>query len=318
MYGQYCEKRCPSNCTDWCRKKDGWCPQCKNGYQGDDCNQACAAPCATCEKLTGRCLRCHNKIQYGDKCDKQCGEGCGSSCNKNGECSSCKNGFYGYGCELKCSPGCQDEKCGKSDGLCRCKARHHLTQSFYCIPCPKNCLESCTGTLKCDRCKPGYFGDRCQNTCSPHCNEECNRNNGTCQCKVGYAGTPCQECPVNCESGCDSSFRCQSCKPGFYGDSCNTTCPAGCKNGDCKKEGGCSPCKEGYAGPWCEPCPENCFDGCDENVICRSCKEKFYGDFCNKSCPLNCLFSCSKDQGLCHHCVAGYKGEKCQESKCKY
>ena len=316
IYRPNCDKSCPSNCTDWCRKQDGWCPECQDGYKGDDCNQACAAPCAACETLTGKCIRCHHK--YGDMCNKQCGEGCGSACYSTGSCSSCKAGFYGYACELKCSFGCQGGTCRK-DGSCRCKARHQLKQSFYCIPCPKNCLNSCSKTLSCNKCKFGYFGDRCQNPCSPHCNEECNRHNGTCQCKVGYAGNPCQECPVNCdENGCDDTFRCKGCKPGFYGNSCNKICPVGCKNDECNREGRCSPCKDGYASPRCKPCPENCFDGCDETVICRSCKEKFYGDFCNKSCPLNCLSSCSKDKGICQHCVAGYKGEKCQESKCKY
>ena len=283
-YGEDCKLPCPSGCTDWCRKKDGRCPQCQNGNQGDGCNHSCAATCATCDKLTGKCIRCNGT--YGENCDKNCTEVCNDGCNKNGFCSSCKEGFFSRGCEIKCSSGCQNGTCETRHGNCKCKAKHNTQAGQNCIPCPTNCQNSCNETLYCDLCINGTFGDRCQYNCSTHCSTTvCHRQDGSCICKVGYARNPCQKCPENCnEDGCDHTLRCERCKAGFYGDFCKKTCPVGCKNNVCERDGKCTSCKFGYVGTTCE----DCADG-------------YQGKLCNESkIDFICVFTAKVTENICY------------------
>ena len=46
----------------------------------------------------------------------------------------------------------------------------------------------------CARCKPGYYGGQCEQTCTNCMNGDCVQSNGFCRqgCKDGYKGLACQ------------------------------------------------------------------------------------------------------------------------------
>ena len=180
-------------------------------------------------------------------------------------------------------------------------------------------------------CEEGYYGDSCNNQCDLGCNTtSCRISDGYCECKPRHnqvEGTQCLPCPQNCLTSCNQSLYCDSCMHGFYGDLCNQACSDPCLENKCDRDGRCM-CKVGYAGHPCESCPANCGDtGCTDQFKCNNCKTGYHGDYCNKTCPSNCvnktcdidgsctLKACSQIHGACIECRNGFWGLRCSD-KC--
>ena len=248
---------CPPNCDHTGCNDDFHCHTCDPGFYGDFCNQTCSEHCTAnvCDKQDGSC-KC--KIGYAGNPCTECPPNCDDTgCNETFHCQTCYPGSFGSFCNQTCSEHCVDNRCHR-DGRCTCNVGYGGHQ---CEPCPTNCGKTgCDEQLICHECDPGFYGDRCNSTCSTKCiYGTCNRD-GSCNCSVGYGGHPCEACPSSCDStGCDEQLICHKCYPGFFGDYCYLPCSANCVNGTCNRNGSCT-CKKGFNGFGC--CPENCKREC--------------------------------------------------------
>ena len=275
FYGQTCERRCSGHCiANRCDINNGNC-ECNRGYGGNPCTE-CPPNCynSKCDHRL-HCISCISGY-YGDFCNQTCSEHCKNPCDRDGKCT-CYDGYGGHPCE----------------------------------PCPSNCDGTgCDDQLHCLNCKPGFYSDFCNQTCSDHCADNRCEKDGRCRCNVGYGGHPCEACPKNCgDTGCNGQLICHECDPGFYGDYCYLTCSTNC-NGTCNRDGSCT-CKKGFVGFGC--CPENC-EGCcnDKTFECAACKEGYYSRFCNETCPDNCKYGCTREGLKCKDCKEGHWGVSCQ------
>lgn len=66
-----------------------------------------------------------------------------------------------------------------------------------------NTIKHCLG-FKCERCKPGYFGNPTTANCQPclcdhlgSLSKECNNVTGQCLCKERFTGLTCDKCEVS-------------------------------------------------------------------------------------------------------------------------
>lgn len=108
------------------------------------------------------------------------------------------------------------------------------------------------------------------------------------------ASNYCEACPSNCLT-CTDSSTCQTCRNGYYGAACASTCPTNCKICN-KADGTCTECKLDYylnqlgsgsdqcvtcdgLGEWktqeggkdaCQSCVTNC-KVCDDECTCLKC-----------------------------------------------
>ena len=140
-------------------------------------------------------------------------------------------------------------------------------------------------------------------------------NSRQCQkCKNGYFGDKCVECPENCVS-CESETKCSKCKRGWHGDSCNISCSANCRigcndDGSCKRNRFCygasvsDPCISGFYGRTCRcnVTMTNC-RLCDiiQADPCADCKPGWFGELCYVACPsvFDPALGCTKETGFC-------------------
>ena len=199
-------------------------------------------------------------------------------------------------------------------------------------------------------CNDGFYGDKCQNSCSTHCKSHaCNKTNGICPgCKDGFYGDMCHiPCDSNCKACQQANGVCTECNFGFYGYQCNDKCSSGCKTAKCVKSDGWCECKARHnqiEGTQCLSCPQNCLNSCNQNLYCDSCKVGYFGDNCNKPCssnckddkcarkgsctckpeaaftgccPENCQGGC-EDLFGCKECKPGYYGRYCNETCSNY
>ncbi len=63
-------------------------------------------------------------------------------------------------------------------------------------------------------------------------------------------------------------------------------------------------------------CKEGCnttIEYCYENLTCPYCKEKYYGEECEKNCIEKCKI-CDKKEGNCEICENGFYGENCEKN----
>jgi hypothetical protein len=167
------------------------------------------------------------------------------------------------------------------------------------------------------RCKPGYYGEKCER----HCNvDTCGANgkcdeDGRCICNTKAKGMFCDECIGNFKG-----VLCDTCITDYYGDKCerhcdSTTCGS---NGECGDDGVCR-CRPTYYGEKCERQCDDAANTCGDNGKCDKegkcvCKQGYHGEKCDvycDSCGVN--GKCGKD-GKCE-CEEGYYGEKC-DVKC--
>nr|XP_022311642.1 uncharacterized protein LOC111116883 isoform X2 [Crassostrea virginica] len=221
VYGESCEKRCPTNCRDnTCHIQKGTCfgcspgwngsmcyTECTKGWYGLDCKLRCSGHCrdnAVCNHVTGNCNGGCAAGWKGTLCDKEC-----------------EDGSYGFNCVHKCSGNClHDFPCNKTNGHCDqgCKPGYskplcdkHCSTGFYGNSCKEPCSENCLNSLICNHidgtcnggcqagfvgkqcnasCKDRYFGTNCSGVCPSHC-RTCNPTDGTCGCYAGWTGSNC-------------------------------------------------------------------------------------------------------------------------------
>ena len=134
---------------------------------------------------------------------------------------------------------------------------------------------------------------------------------------MGYYG---ESCHLRCTNCLLCKQVCLVCKDGFYGHSCNKRCSAGCESRSCNITDGSCECKPRHnqmEGTQCLPCPQNCLNSCNQQFYCDSCKDGYYGYFCNQTCSDHCVDSrCDRDSRCT--CNVGYAGYPCQPcpSKC--
>lgn len=153
---------------------------------------------------------------------------------------------------------------------------------------------------------PGRYGTICQSYCPLGCkNIICDKDSGSCidGCRREFyaIGENCNPCPERC-SACSDSSHCTSCKPGFYGSSCQWTCQQGCKNQVCHKDTGY--CTEGCIGgyyfkDYCLRCPIMC-ETCIDHGNCTACKAGYWGPQCQHHCHDQC-YRCTRE-GYCLDC----------------
>ncbi|XP_052677376.1 cell death abnormality protein 1-like [Crassostrea angulata] len=73
-------------------------------------------------------------------------------------------------------------------------------------------------------------------------------------------------------------------------------------------------CPSNHFGPNCARCRKSC-RSCDSITgVCVQCNGSFYGEYCQHSCPENCLnTTCDQRTGSCNGCVDHYRGKTCKE-----
>lgn len=220
----------------------------------------------------------------------------------------CMEGYYGRRCALSCSSMCQSNSAGRT-----------------CEMDTGKCISGCSST--------SYTGDNCDTMCGSNCLESCSNTGGICtltlnntRCKAGYQGLYCNEtcssstygidcafnCSANCETRtCDTMVGHCTCKPGYSKTDpmCRTACSSGTYGDNCT--GACNPCGMGTpcntVDGSCSSCPAG-----KEGTMCNlDCPDNSYGTGCNEKCSANCASVCDKTNGTCSPCKTGYEGMYC-------
>ncbi|XP_060599714.1 uncharacterized protein LOC132753277 isoform X2 [Ruditapes philippinarum] len=279
---------CQIDCDDKkrclrCHQFSGSCEQCVSGYYGkfDVCDKQCgnclkeSSGEVKCDIEDGKCPGACTIGFYNESCMLQCAENCDSTkgCKKKtGDCVACKIGFFGLKCENNCSKNCFGNKCNHTSGDCE-----KCISGFYgrtCTqPCPENCVKDCDKDSGiCGGCKDMYYGDMCDKDCGKNCELRCERRTGTCLCKTGFYGEFCNKnCSETClrnsgiidttveiskNGGCDQhdGYCTDGCIPGWYNNTCESTCNKSCKHQICDRlTAECSHgCENEYKGKFCE------------------------------------------------------------------
>ena len=124
---------------------------------------------------------------------------------------------------------------------------------------------------------------------------------------------------LSCVQDFDVNKVCLTCKPGWYGPTCQHKCRIGCAT--CTGEYRCQICEPGYEAPGAQvqcTCANNCED-CKTNATvgshytCAKCRHRYYGISCQNLCPSHCTFCTSNSS--CVTCQNGYGGQLC-DIKC--
>ncbi|XP_053378690.1 receptor-type tyrosine-protein phosphatase alpha-like [Mercenaria mercenaria] len=230
-YGIICENECSVGCKNRvCLKKNGKCEACLKGKYGETCSLPCPYNCHnnTCYKETGYCFACNGNYD-------------------GNECNNCKAGFYGPSCNETCSSQCLNSTCDKATGQCHFGCKSNYSGDKCCVK-SANCL-NCSSNTECSSCKPGYFSEGCNKTCSPNCADSCGISEGFCaSCKGDFHGLFCNlSCPISCKAPQNEHIsRCEQqrgncpygCEDGVFGLKCNETCYSGCIENICMQDTG--------------------------------------------------------------------------------
>ncbi|XP_056138337.1 laminin subunit beta-4 [Lampris incognitus] len=238
---------------------------CLNGHTGPQCD-SCApgyygnltVPGARCEECP-----CSNNIDPDDR----------ASCNSvTGECLRCLHNTQGPNCQT-CKPGHYGDALGQACKECSCDRRGTevvqcpLGSPCFCDPrtgqCP--CRTGAVGVL-CNKCDDGYWNIGGASGCQPcNCdptnslNNICDKVTGQCRCRLQFGGRQCDECGENHFGNPD--LRCISCDCNMEGTerpACNTD------TGECL-------CRLGVTGIFCDECApgyDSTFPAC---TPCHSC-----------------------------------------------
>ncbi|XP_067666945.1 multiple epidermal growth factor-like domains protein 10 [Haliotis asinina] len=309
--GQYWNGSTCTECWDGMPSEyRGKCPCANTGRWGVNCQHRCNKWCldGICDPLSGECANCPRN-RYSKMCDKTCDE-CGNcteaspNCNRtSGTClCGCSPGFYGRTCGEQCY-NCRFKVCNSS-GFCV----HGCKEGYFGSQCDKECGEcvdkSCSRMGEClNGCHSGWHGKECTSSCSSNCKDSNCHQNGTCmKCLDGFHGD-----------------QCLSCRKGFRGAYCNTSCPRHCVECD-QNASNCTSCEYGYFGSTCEEKCNGCVNGsCNitDGFCMDGCKPRLYGRECQSNCSSNCLKQnavplCSRGNGTCTNgCYSGWFKAKC-------
>ncbi|XP_052249639.1 receptor-type tyrosine-protein phosphatase alpha-like [Dreissena polymorpha] len=335
FYGTNCEYPCPQHCTT-CSSSDS-CHSCETGFSGQNCQIRCPDNCQTCNNTntcttcsegfsspnmactcvnsicgSSVCNTCTNASYYPDgnsccPCSNTCKY---SSCSSSTHCThGCKIGYYGAGCQLRCTD--TDPKCGECNGLnstdfkcVHCIDGYYPHLHGFCTTCSKNCIETkcINSTGECEYgCLGGFWNyPQLDGPCSP-CSKscilgKCNTSTGHCMqgCENGFWNLTCESKCTNICSICERiSGKCLVCSStGLFGNECSMTCSDKCFNTSCHMNGTCT----------------------------HGCISDFFGPFCEKACPKNCARKdfdtrCSNETGNClYGCIGEFTGVDCMEA----
>ena len=238
----HCDDAGNENC-DECHRS-GICSKCKyDKYYGDYCETACSkCPDGLCS-IDGKCSNlnenCLNNMYYGPFCDISCSEisdKC-QACDRNGNCLKCKNKlFFGNKCENSCQ-NCPEGIC-EMDGVCTNSGNCKVNE-YFGDKCSNSCSEISSHCIKCSRdgkCLESddnyHFGDNCDKKCDNCPNKKCYINgncmdqNSGCNDKKHYG----INCDIDCDSKCGECNRkgeCTSCPENKYW---SILCDKSCKN----------------------------------------------------------------------------------------
>eukprot|EP01012_Entosiphon_sulcatum_P008645 TRINITY_DN14746_c0_g2_i1.p1 TRINITY_DN14746_c0_g2~~TRINITY_DN14746_c0_g2_i1.p1 ORF type:complete len:3710 (+),score=117.93 TRINITY_DN14746_c0_g2_i1:228-11357(+) len=273
------------------------CDSCISTYFGQSCTLTCPssvlnAVCSghgSCDTSTATCT-CYKNDTHG--------HWSGPSCN------TCRSGAWGTLCQHLCPGGCNP--CGGhgtcddgQDGSGNCTCAQSSTTGFW-------------QGVACSSCVDSFFGAACNATCPGDEGQPC-ANHGTCSDGIYGSG----RCACTRQVGGENwgGPACTVCAAGFWGVSCNKSCPAtplgicnsaGSCDGGLNGTGECS-CNWGYAGPLCSyQCPSSSDKICNGVGSCSSGNRG--SGLC--ICPADNTFGYWTGTS-CETCATGYAGELC-------
>uniref|UniRef100_A0AAY5EGM2 Sushi, nidogen and EGF-like domain-containing protein 1 n=1 Tax=Electrophorus electricus TaxID=8005 RepID=A0AAY5EGM2_ELEEL len=204
------------------------------------------------------------------------------------------------------------------------------------------CSDASPGSYNCT-CKPGYYGDNCEEECPCQNGGVCVDVNGTCECPAGFTGLYCQfevtQTPCGNNRPCPDGGPCLE-----YGGTYLCTCQTGadfdhrdfypyvqprsaCDSAPCRNDGYCyerdggysCECRRGYTGQNCETvrlsmCASSpCRNGgsCKEEAESYRCvcPYRFTGRHCEVGKPDPCASGPCINGGTCFHYIGKYKCE---------
>jgi hypothetical protein len=287
-----CQYACSFNCTALgCSDETGYCNECYLGWYGskclEDCN-LCSDGLCDLRKCSNGCIDGYvqDDVNPSNIYCRPCIKPDCMTCSNTTYCTQCNDNYYvrqyktpyGRG-EAECLPCSSSRPCGNCDSI------------LNCINCDR-----VNGRLECSACETGYYVEKTQCVKPTQCPSSCNNcdTNFICNydCKEGFAGFQCNyKCLSNCKT-CTYQISCDSCKDGFYTDTCDTACNLNCL-GDipvCRmNDGYClNGCTTGF---WGEQCQERCSEHCRPDA---------------HSVPL-----CLRNGTCTHGCYIGYRGSDC-------
>uniref|UniRef100_A0A4W5Q591 Laminin subunit beta-1 n=1 Tax=Hucho hucho TaxID=62062 RepID=A0A4W5Q591_9TELE len=332
----------------YCSKFGGLC-ECKANVVGRCCD-SCAPlnfgfgpnGCAPCE--------CDPRGAVAELCDQVRGQ-CPCRMEVGGRrCDRCLSGYYGFPLCRPCECNGLAELCDQDTGACL-DCREHSTGNNC-----ESCVEGYFGDpVSREPCKPCLCPDTQSSGrfFASTCNKDPESGSLTCDCLAGHTGLRCDACSAGFYGGlttpgggcdeclcnnnidpadsdaCDSVTgeclrclhntqgpRCQSCKPGYYGDalaqdckecSCDrqgtdvTQCPLGSPC-FCDPLTGQCPCRAGAVGTLCDECATGFWNIQGESG-CQPCKCDPANSFNNH---------CDKVTGHCQ-CRTEFGGRQCDE-----
>ena len=301
-----CES-CSSNCKDsLCNDITGKCFECEsNNKYGDTCEKECSKFCnpspsgSICSREEGECLYNCTPGNFSDEqctkctpgfypenggCNKTCSIHCKDICSAiDGNCTGCIGRFWKAKCDEECNDLCEDG-CGQYDGKCyNCRDGYYKDESMEtgCSACPEDC-QKCQNKEKCESCRDGKYGEKCDQNCNKNCKDNRCEINGNCDCNPHHYGNDCSKDCLGCtEHGCDQeSGICSDhyCLEKYYDPRmCNKNCGSNCGGkGKCDLfTGECISCE---GNKWGENCEKDCSEECevDGRVDCCYAKDQKY------------------------------------------
>lgn len=348
-----CEDKCPGNCMN-CTDAT-ICGDCVSGKYGISCEFDCINTCedGSCDKILGKCLECpfgkypDSSNNFGITFCKDCPERCAGCVDPN-NCTLCGSlDHWGTTCQHDCT-GCEGE-CSMENGCSAgCQERYYLEFSTIkngheCLECQPTC-RSCSTWMKCQTCVPGFWGSRCQFSCTG-CASDCDSNGCSSGCVSNYyrhlteGGYQCSQCPdtgylavddvgcVPCSAIADGTCKFDGCQDGsspIYDEIANVLkcvevqCPETCLS--CTNEEQCDSCKPYHWGKTCQYTCLGCSDGCFINNGCSGgCDDSYFQSYSETKkgyecldCPQKCS-SCRNDNE-CDTCEPNHWGNACQYS----
>ncbi|XP_055983134.1 scavenger receptor class F member 1 isoform X1 [Sorex fumeus] len=212
--------------------------------------------------------------------------------------------------ELQCCPGwqqkdqecsipicegpdaCRDEEVCVKPGLCRCKP------GFFGARCDSRC--------------PGqYWGPDCREICTCHPHGHCEPDTGVCHCQADRWGERCEfPCACGPHGRCDPATGTCRCEPGWWSPTCRRPCQCNPAAARCDPASGACLCEPGW---WGRRCSFRCAchgSPCAQDSGRCACRPGWWGPECRQQCE--CVRGrCSAATGQCS-CPAGFRGARCE------